>query len=114
MKRIRGVSLLEIIIAMQLTAMLLALLCRVLPLARRQVRDTDQSLGNAILAQSVLEEYLVVPWEKWPTETFSYEGREVLLSAENWKLDSTMRVVSVCLQVDQVETYRLETLVPAP
>ena len=43
-----GASLLEIIIAMQITALLLALLCRVLPLARRQVRDTNLTMERSI------------------------------------------------------------------
>ena len=100
----RGVSLLEIIIAMQITALLLALLCRVLPLARRQVRDTN-------LTQNVLEEYLVVSRDKWPGETFREAGYDVLLSSKPWEEDSRLQLVTVTLMAGSIEQYRLQTLV---
>lgn len=107
----RGVSLLEIIIAMQITALLLALLCRVLPLARRQVRDTNLKMERAILAQNVLEQYLVVSPDEWPGQTFREAGYEVLLSSKPWDDDSRLRVVTVTLMAGSIEQYRLETLV---
>jgi type II secretory pathway pseudopilin PulG len=110
----RGLSLLEIIIAMQITALLLALLCRVLPLARRQVRDTNHKLGNAIAAQNVLEEYLVVPLDQWPYEPVQRDGYQALLSVETWNQDSSMKLVTVTLITGQQESYRLDTLVVAP
>ena len=107
----RGVSLLEIIIAMQITALLLALLCRVLPLARRQVRDTNLRMERAILAQNVLEEYLVVSRDKWPGETFREAGYDVLLSSKPWEEDSRLQLVTVTLMAGSIEQYRLQTLV---
>jgi type II secretory pathway pseudopilin PulG len=114
MRKARGVSLLEIIIAMQITALMLALLCRVLPLARRQVRETEQKLGNAIAAQNVLEEYLVVPLEKWPREPIHLDGYDAILTAVPWEQDSRMTLLSVSLTSGQVESYRLVTLVATP
>jgi type II secretory pathway pseudopilin PulG len=107
------VSLLEIIIAMQITALLLALLCRVLPLARRQVRDTNLKMERSILAQNVMEEYLVVSPEKWPNEPFRQDGYEVHLSTEPWPEDSRLQLMTVSLKAGTDEQYRLETLVEA-
>ena len=105
-----GASLLEIIIAMQITALLLALLCRVLPLARRQVRDTNLTMERSILAQTVMEEHLVVAPEKWPGETFRKDGYEVSLSSIPWPEDSRLQLVTVRLMAGTDEQYRLETL----
>ena len=114
MKKTRlGVSLLEIIIAMQITALLLALLCRVLPLARRQVRDTNLKMERSILAQNVMEEYLVVAPEKWPGETFRQDGYEVQISSIPWPQDSRLQLVTVSLTAGTEEQYRLQTLVEA-
>lgn len=115
MKETRGgVSLLEIIIAMQITALILVMLCRILPLARRQVRDTDQKMSGAIVTQNVLEEYLIVPLESWPDEPVDRDGFQVRLSHLPWEQDSSMTLVSCAVLSGEVETYRLQTLVVSP
>ena len=111
--RQRGVSLLEIIIAMQITAILLVMVCRVLPLARRQMREADRQLGGALHCQSVLEEYLTVAVEKWPRERMpvadgSYQFE---IEALEWKHSEQLRIAQVRLYIDEDEVYRLETAV---
>jgi type II secretory pathway pseudopilin PulG len=108
-----GVSLLEVIIAMQCTALLLVLVCRVLPLARRQVKEADLRLGSALLAQSVMEEYLTVPIPEWPRDPVSVSGeqRRVLVEALPWNGDSRLRLARVTVLLGEEERYRLETLV---
>ena len=111
-KRRLGVSLLEIVIAMQCTALLLIVLCRVLPLARRQMKDAERQLDGAVLAQNVLEEYLTVPFHQWPEEVAILNStQKAKLELLPWEVDSRMRLVRVTLCSPEGEGYRLETLV---
>ncbi len=109
----RAVSLIEIVIAMQCTALLLVMISRVLPLARRQVREADQRLGGVILAQNALEEYLTVPLDEWPSETLSIEGdqQQIQLELQPWDKDSRLQLARVKVMLAGEERYRLETLV---
>jgi hypothetical protein len=107
-----GVSLLEIVIAMQCTALLLIVLCRVLPLARRQMKDADLQLGGAAIAQNVLEEHLTVPFVQWPESvSVPHSAHTVKLELTAWEQDSRMNLVRVSVLLHGQERYRLETLV---
>ncbi len=109
----RGISLMEIIVAMYCTALLLALVCRVLPLARRQCKEADLRLGGAIVAQNALEEYLTVKPEEWPHHPLPIpeDGRTIKIEALSWPNDVRLRLARVTVWVGEEETYRLETLV---
>lgn len=112
-RRSRGVSLLEIIIAMQCMAILLVMLCRVLPLARRQTREADCGLRGAVLCQNALEEYMTVPLSQWPRDPVSVEGEpyKVRLEALPWEGASELRLARATLLLGEEEQYRLETAV---
>ena len=109
----RGISLLEVVIAMQCTALLLALICRVLPLARRQVKEADQRLGGALAAQNVLEEYMVVPPGEWPRDPVDVPGSQykVKLEALPYPDSNKLVLASATVLVGEEAAYRLETLV---
>ena len=109
----RGVSLLEVVIAIQCTALLLALICRVLPLAGRQVREADRRLGGALAAQNVLEEYLVVAPREWPKEPVTRPDSryQVLIEGVPFEEDSRLLRARATVLVGNEEVYRLETLV---
>lgn len=116
LRRVRGrsgISLLEIVVAINCTALLMALLCQVLPLARRQMRDADLRLGSALLAQNALEEYITVPLAEWPREPVKLEGdwRDVQLQAVPWEVDSRLYKVSATVMIGKEERYCLETVV---
>jgi len=113
MKSTRGGSLLEIVIAIQCTALLMLFLSRTLPLARRQMRDADQKLGGALVAQNVLEKYMVVPTEEWPQEPIPVTGpgREVVLHLEPWAEDSRVHLARATVQNNGQVEYQLETVV---
>ena len=112
-RRPGGVSLLEIIIAMQCMAILLVMLCRVLPLARRQTKEADSRLRGAVLCQNALEEYMTVPLSQWPRDPVSVEGEryKVKLEALPWDGASELRLARATLLLGEEEQYRLETAV---
>ena len=109
----RGISLLEVVVAMQCTALLLVLICRVLPLARRQVKEADQRLGGALAAQNVLEEYMAVPPGEWPRDPVSVVGTRyrVKLEALPYQENNKLTVASATVLVGEETAYHLETLV---
>ena len=107
----RGISLLEIVIAMQCTALLLVMVCRVLPIARRQMREADQKLGSALICQNVLEEHLPVAIQEWPRERIPVEGQHYAYEIEaiKWNDSQQMMLAQVRLYSGEDEVYRLET-----
>lgn len=109
----RGVSLLEIIIAMQITALLLVMVCRVLPLARRQMREADRHLGGALICQSTLEEHLTIAVEQWPRERIQVadEPYQFEIEALEWEHSNQLKLAQVRLYLGEEEVYRLETAV---
>lgn len=111
--RSQGSSLLEIVIAINCTALLMAMLCQALPLARRQTREADLALGGALLASNALEMYMTVPISQWPADPITLAGdpRQVQLSAVPWEVDSRMFKASAVVLIGDEERYRLETLV---
>lgn len=113
MRRIRGMGLLEIVVAINCTALLMAMLCQVLPLARRQMRDADLRLGGALLAQNALEQYMTVPISEWPKGPFTMPGdwRQVQLTAVPWPVDKRMILASAVVIIGEEERYRLETVI---
>lgn len=114
MKRIsRGMSLLEVVVAIQCTAILLALICRVLPLARRQIKESDQRLGGALAAQSILEEFLAVSPEEWPKDPVRVPDTNlrVKIEALPYQEDARLLRAQVTVFAGNDSTYRLETLV---
>ena len=112
-RRTQGVSLLEIIVAMQCMAILLVMLCRVLPLARRQTKEADSRLRGAVLCQNALEEYMTVPLSQWPRDPVSVEGEryKVKLEALPWDGAPEIRLARATLLLGDEERYRLETAV---
>lgn len=108
-----GISLLEVVIAIQCTAILLALLCRVLPLARRQVREADQTLGSALAAHNVLEQYLPVAPREWPAEPIAVADTHysVSLEAAPYEQDNNILLARATVWLGSEKTYVLETLV---
>lgn len=108
-----GISLVEIVVAINLTAMLMALLCGTLPMARRQLHETEVRLGGALLAQNVLEEYMTVPLEDWPTQPFTVDGdwRKVQLSYASWESSDKLMLATVVVLAGPQERYRLETVI---
>jgi hypothetical protein len=112
-----GLSLLEIIMAINATALLMALLCQTVPLARRQLHETEVRMSGALLAQNAIEEYLTVPLAEWPQQPIRMEGdwRTVRLTYQPWQgesgqaSDKLVRVTAVVL-AGQEERYRLETV----
>ena len=109
----RGISLLEVVVAMQCTALLLVLICRVLPLARRQVKEADKRLGGALAAQNVLEEYMSVPPGEWPRTPLMIEGTRfrVKLEALPYRENNKLMLASATVLVGEEAAYHLETLV---
>jgi hypothetical protein len=110
--RTRAISLIEIVMAINATALLMALLCQLLLLPRRQLHETEVRLGGALLAQNALEEYMTVPLDEWPTEPFRMEGdwRKIQLSWQPWNNSARLvRATAVVLSGDE-ERYRLETV----
>lgn len=109
----KALSLVEIVVAMNCTALLLAVLCASLPLARRQMHEADIRLGGALLAQSAIEQYLTVPLDQWPSEPITLPGdwRSVELKAVPWPADSRLVKVSAVVKIRGEERYRLETVV---
>lgn len=107
-----GTSLLEIVIAMSCTALLLAVLCQCLPLARRQNREAEMRLSGALLASNALETYMTVPLKEWPRESFSVpgDGRQVRLEAAPWATDSRLVLARATVLIGQEERYQLEVL----
>ena len=108
-----GISLLEILVAMMCTALLLVMVCQVLPLARRQMKEADQKLGGALLAQNALEEYITVPLNEWPTDPIPVPGEHqtVRLEVLPWQSQPGLRLVRARVMVGDSERYSLETLV---
>jgi type II secretory pathway pseudopilin PulG len=109
----RGISLLEIVVAMNCTALLMAMLCQVLPLARRQMQEAEARLGGALLAQNALEHYMTVPIAEWPSQPVTLAGdwREVQLTVAPWSGDSRLYLASATVKIGAEERYRLETLI---
>lgn len=112
-KSCRAMSLAEIVVAMNCTALLLAVLCACLPLARRQMREADIRLGGALLAQSALEQYLTVPLNQWPQDPITLPGdwRQVELQTAPWPADPRLVRVRAVVKIRGEERYRLETVV---
>ena len=62
----RAFSLLEIVVAIFLVALSMALLLQVFPLAHQYRRDADRVAQSALLAQELMEELLIEEPERWP------------------------------------------------
>lgn len=109
----RGVSLLEIIIAMQCTALVLVMLCRILPLARHNYRQAQETLQGALMTQNALEEFMVVPLAQWPRDPIAVAGSpyQIRLEALPWEPNAKLRLARATLLDGEREVYRLETAV---
>ena len=113
MKAFRAFSLLEMVMAIFLVALVLAMLCQIIPLARLQARQADRQLGGALLAQNVLETYLVEPAESWPNEPFQADDGPLRARLERlpWQNRPGIMLARVSILNGEEEVYRLETLV---
>lgn len=113
MRPIRAFSLIEVVMAIFLVALVLAMLGQILPLARLQARQAERQLGGALLAQNVLETYLIEPAEKWPAEPFHPDAGPQLARLERlpWPNRSRITLARVTILSGDEEVYRLETLI---
>jgi hypothetical protein len=105
--------LLEIVVAINCTALLMALLCQVLPLARRQMHDAEVRLGGAMLAQNALEQYITVTVADWPTSPITLEGdwRQVQLSAVPFEDNPGMLKATAVVLIGGQARYTLQTVI---
>lgn len=94
---------------MLLLAMVLALLCQILPVARSHNRKLEEKFGRAFIAQAVMEEMLTVPVESWPGQSWELEnGYHCRVQAVALK-EGKLYQGSVILESAGREVYRLET-----
>ncbi|MGE0493200.1 MAG: type II secretion system protein [Vulcanimicrobiota bacterium] len=113
MRPTRAFSLLEMVMAIFLVALVLAMLGQIIPLARLGARQAERQLGGALLAQNVLETYLVEPAEKWPADPFHPEAGPQLARLERlpWQNRPEITLARVTILNGDEEIYRLETLI---